>query len=57
MQQIPRIAQEFCVIGLSLPANGYGIAKSTRKNVPPAMFNAWLWPTPGPTNPEQYFHQ
>jgi peptide/nickel transport system substrate-binding protein len=54
-KQILQIAQEqFYVIGISLPAPGYGIAKNNFKNVPTTMPNAWLYPTPAPTNPAQY---
>ena len=42
-------------IGISLPANGYGILKNGLNNVPASMYNAWLYQTPAPTNPEQYF--
>jgi peptide/nickel transport system substrate-binding protein len=54
--QILAIAQEqFWGFGLSLPGPGYGIRKNTFKNVPEPMINAYYYPTPGPTNPEQYF--
>lgn len=54
--QILEIAEEqFYAIGVSLPAMGYGIKKNNFKNVPAEMFDAYLWPSPGPTNPEQYY--
>ena len=54
--QLLQISQEeFYAIGISLPANGYGIVKNGFRNVPASMFNAWLYQTPAPTNPEQYF--
>ena len=40
-----------------LPAPGYGIAKNNFKNVPTTMPNAWLYPTPAPTNPAQYYFE
>jgi peptide/nickel transport system substrate-binding protein len=56
LRQILAIAAEqFWVMGISLPANGYGIAKNTLKNVPKSMPSAWLYPDPGPTNTMQYF--
>jgi peptide/nickel transport system substrate-binding protein len=56
MKQILQIAQEqFNAIGIVLPTNGYGIVKNNFKNVPKTMPGAWLYPNPGPTNPEQYF--
>jgi ABC-type transport system substrate-binding protein len=54
--QILEIAQEeFYAIGTVLPASGYGIVKKTFHNVPKSMPNAYVYPTPGPTNPEQYY--
>lgn len=57
-QQILAIAQEqFWGFGLSLPGPGYGLAKTSMKNVPAPMINAYYYPTPGPTNPEQYYFE
>jgi ABC-type transport system substrate-binding protein len=56
MQEILQIAaDEFYALGISLPAPGYGIVKNNFKNVPPSFANAWLYPHPAPTNPEQYY--
>ncbi|HSH80336.1 MAG TPA: ABC transporter substrate-binding protein, partial [Herpetosiphonaceae bacterium] len=56
MKQILQITKEqFYVIGVTLPPNGYGIVKNDFHNVPATMFNAYLWPHPGPTNPQQYY--
>jgi peptide/nickel transport system substrate-binding protein len=56
MNEILEIAaEEFYVIGVSLPGQGYGIVKNNFRNVPDVMPAAWLYPHPGPTNPEQYF--
>jgi peptide/nickel transport system substrate-binding protein len=58
MKEILQIAQEqFWVIGINLPINGYGLVKSNMKNVPKSMPQAWLYPTPAPTNPFQYFYE
>jgi len=58
MKQILQIAQEqFYCIGIALPTNGYGIVKNNFKNVPKTMPGAWLYPNPGPSNPEQYFFE
>jgi peptide/nickel transport system substrate-binding protein len=48
-------ADEFYAIGISLPAQGYGIVKTNFYNVPSPMPGAWLYPNPAPTNPEQYW--
>ncbi len=56
MAEIMAIAQEqFYAIGISLPAPGYGIVKDNFMNVPPSMPDSTQYPTPGPTNTEQYF--
>jgi ABC-type transport system substrate-binding protein len=55
MAEILDIAQEeFYVIGTSLPPESYGVVKNNFHNVP-EMYDAALYPQPGPTNPEQYF--
>ncbi|MDQ3251308.1 MAG: ABC transporter substrate-binding protein, partial [Actinomycetota bacterium] len=46
--------EEFYVIGTSLPPESYGVVKNNFHNVP-EMYDAALYPQPGPTNPEQYF--
>lgn len=56
MKQILTIAKDqFYAIGLSTPVNGYGILRNDFHNVPQSMFGAWLYPNPGPANPEQFF--
>jgi ABC-type transport system substrate-binding protein len=55
MQILEIAADEFYAIGTILPAQGYGIVKNTFHNVPKSMPNAYVYPTPGPTNPEQYY--
>lgn len=56
--QILAIAQEeFWGFGLSLFPPGFGIVKNNFKNVPNPMINAYYYPTPGPTNPEQYYFE
>jgi len=55
-KQLLEISKEqFYAMGVSLPANGYGIVKNRFHNVPESMPDANLFMTPGPTNPEQYF--
>ncbi len=56
MKELLQISKDqFYVIGVTLPPNGYGIVKNDFHNVPGTMFNAYLWPHPGPTNPQQYY--
>jgi peptide/nickel transport system substrate-binding protein len=54
--EILRIAQEeFWVMGIGTPAVVYGVRKNNLKNVPDSMPEAAEYPTPGPTNPAQYY--
>jgi peptide/nickel transport system substrate-binding protein len=56
MKQILTIGQEnFPVIGVSLPGNTYYIAKNNVRNIVPSMFQAYLFPTPGPYDPAQWY--
>ena len=56
MKEIIQIAaDEFYVFGVTLPLNGYGVVSNRIKNVRETMPNSWGYPTPAPTNPEQYF--
>ena len=48
-------ADEFRVIGISLPPNGYGIARNDFGNVPSLQPQAWIYPTPGPMSVSQLF--
>ena len=55
-QILDMAAEQFYVIGIALPANGYGIVKNNMHNVPPAILQAYLYPSPAPTNPETYYY-
>jgi peptide/nickel transport system substrate-binding protein len=56
MAQILQISKEqFWNMGIALPPIGYGTVTNRLKNVPAKMWDAFRWPTPGPTNPPQYF--
>jgi peptide/nickel transport system substrate-binding protein len=48
-------ADEFWTMGIAWPSNGYGVKKTNFHNVPASMPGSWIYPTPGPTNPEQYY--
>jgi len=55
-REILQIAkEEFWVIGTVNPDQGYGVVANSFHNVPASMPEAYLYPTPGPTKPEQYF--
>lgn len=54
--QILSIAREqFWVIGTVLDEGMYGTVQNGFENVPDWMPGSWLYPTPGPTAPEQYW--
>jgi peptide/nickel transport system substrate-binding protein len=56
MKQILAIAKEnFPVIGVSLPGNGYYIAKNNMRNIAEPMLHAYLYPTPAPYDPFQWY--
>jgi peptide/nickel transport system substrate-binding protein len=56
MRQLLEIsADQFYVIGISLPATNWGLVKNNFHNVPSKVTDAWLYPAPGPTDPPQYF--
>lgn len=56
MNQVLDIAvEQFYGIGISLPASGFTSVTNRMHNIPNPMLDAWLYPTPAPTNPEQYF--
>ena len=48
-------ADAFHVIGISLPPDGYAIAANDLRNVPDRMPAAWVYPSPGPVVPAQFF--
>ncbi len=56
-QILDMAAEQFYAIGITLPGPGYGIAKTNLRNVFEPMPNAYLYPHPGPTNPEQYYFE
>jgi peptide/nickel transport system substrate-binding protein len=56
MTQILQIAaDEFYVIGTSLPVDGYGVVRDNFHNVPKEMPSSYLYPNPAPCNPEQFY--
>jgi peptide/nickel transport system substrate-binding protein len=56
MKEILDIAREqFYSIGVVRETAKYFIASNEFGNLPENMLQGWTYPTPGPTNPEQYF--
>ncbi len=57
LRQIIRIAADQVeVIGTASVGARYGIHKTNMKNVPPKMADAFDYPTPAPSLPQQYFY-
>lgn len=48
-------ADEFYVLGISTEWPGVAIASKSFANVPRVIPDSWLYPTPAPTDPSQYF--
>lgn len=48
-------AEEFYVIGTVLEPNAFGIVTNRMRNVPKVIPNSWIYPTPAPYNPEQFW--
>lgn len=56
LDQILVIAEEqFYMMGISLSLDQYMLVKQNFHNVPQIMPFSWVYPTPAPTNPCQYF--
>jgi peptide/nickel transport system substrate-binding protein len=56
MKQVLQLGKEnFPVIGISLPGNGYYIAKNNMRNITGTMLHAYLFPTPAPYDPFQWY--
>jgi ABC-type transport system substrate-binding protein len=56
LKELLTISKEFFYhIGTILMPQSYGIVKNNFHNVPKSVPQSFLYPTPGPTNPEQYF--
>jgi ABC-type transport system substrate-binding protein len=56
MKEILAITKdEFYTIGINLQPEEYATVANRLRNVPDKMPNSWVYPSPGPTNPEQYF--
>ena len=55
MQVLDIAADEFYAIGTVLEPNAYGIVSNRMRNVPAILPNSWIYPTPAPYNPEQFW--
>lgn len=56
-QILENAADQFLVFGVSLPPDGFGIVKNDMVNTLDEMPNSFVWPTPAPTGPEQFFKE
>ncbi len=48
-------ADQFYLMGISLPGERKGVMAKNFRNVPKLMPWSWTYPTPAPTNPSQYY--
>lgn len=48
-------ADRFDIIGISTVSDSYGIISNDFKNVPRVIIDSYVYPSPAPTNPCQYF--
>jgi peptide/nickel transport system substrate-binding protein len=56
MKEILKLnAKNLWVIGICSKPSEFGVVKNKMRNVPMVITESWIYPTPGPTNPEQYF--
>ncbi|MGH3487106.1 MAG: ABC transporter substrate-binding protein [Actinopolymorphaceae bacterium] len=55
MEILEIAAEEFYVIGVSVPGDGYGVVRNNFHNVPKQMPASYIYPNPAPCNPEQFF--
>lgn len=57
MQILDIAADEFYAIGTVLEPNAFGIVTNRMRNTPKVVPNSWIYPTPAPSNPEQFWIQ
>lgn len=55
MQILDIAADQFYAIGTVLEPNAYGIVTNRMRNAPKLVPNSWIYPTPAPSNPEQFW--
>ena len=55
MQILDIAADEFYAIGTVLEPNAFGVVTNRMRNVPASMPNSWIYPSPAPYNPEQFW--
>lgn len=48
-------ADEFAQIGIATETTRHAVARNDFRNVPRLLWDSWLYPTPAPTNPAQYY--
>ncbi len=55
MQILDIAADEFYAIGTVLEPNAFGVVTNRMRNVASTMPNSWIYPSPAPYNPEQFW--
>lgn len=52
---VQQTADNFVALGISTPIDGYGIVKNNMHNVPPQMWDSFVWPQPAPAQISLFF--
>ncbi|WP_448203993.1 ABC transporter substrate-binding protein [Azospirillum sp. sgz302134] len=49
------VAEAFVQIGIATDVPRFAVARKDFRNVPRMLWDSWIYPTPAPTNPAQYY--
>jgi peptide/nickel transport system substrate-binding protein len=55
MQVLDIAADQFYCVGTVLEPNAFGVVTNRMRNTPSLLPNSWIYPTPGPYNPAQFW--
>lgn len=55
MELLDITADQFYVIGISTPPNGFGVVSNAMRNVPDTIYSSWTFASPGPVNVYTFF--
>jgi peptide/nickel transport system substrate-binding protein len=55
MQVLDIAADQFYCVGTVLEPNAFGVVTNRMRNTPALLPNSWIYPTPGPYNPAQFW--
>jgi peptide/nickel transport system substrate-binding protein len=55
MQVLDIAADQFYCVGTVLEPNAFGVVTNRMRNTPSVLPNSWIYPTPAPANPAQFW--